>query len=385
MPPAASDSANSLPSRWPSHAGAGGKPETPLEARRCTVQLSTGRLYLDAAATPATALLGHDLPRLRPTDEPTVRRMISSLAPGYTCVALAPSYSSAVALATNLARSVSAPSRRILEMNALDGGLPSSPDPNDLILAWENETLARTGRWLASAAWQRPPDFIVIGDALALGSPFGAALASETRAASLELSQMAGDVAARLLSTDFNSFGNSSARPRSGIVDEAVPSATLSRVAAAIGTVEKEGLLQHGRELADYLAARLAAVRETCPQIESISRAGLLFHIEVAPPLTASLVRRRMCERGVLVASREPKNGGEKSDLQKSDQHEGKHVENGERENDGQSNAEDTTLIINAPLTLRIAEADVITGALRGALLDSPMPTASAPCSACSS
>ena len=59
------------------------------------MQLSTGRLYLDAAATPATAILGHDLPQLTPSDEPTVRRMISSLAPGYNCVALAQSYASA--------------------------------------------------------------------------------------------------------------------------------------------------------------------------------------------------------------------------------------------------------------------------------------------------
>ncbi len=340
-------------SHWPSHSSEGTKPEIPVEARRCTVQLSTGRLYLDAAATPATAILGHDLPQLTPSDEPTVRRMISSLAPGYNCVALAQSYASAADLAARLARSVSAPSSRVLKINALDGEPPASPDrddlnTNDLVVAYENETFARTGRWLASAAWQRPPAFIVIGDALALGLPFGAVLARETLAANPNLTQLASYSTATFLSTDPNALENS-AQPHDRIADGALSSATLSRAAAAVRIVEKEALLQHGRELAEYLTARLHAVRETCPQIESISSVGLFFRITLTPPLTASLIRRRMCERGVLVAI------------------------------DDQGD-----LVINPPLALRIAEADVITGALRGALLDSPMPTASAPCSACS-
>jgi hypothetical protein len=40
-------------------------------------------------------------------------------------------------------------------------------------------------------------------------------------------------------------------------------------------------------------------------------------------------------------------------------------------------------LAIDPPLPLRIAEADVITGALRGALLDLPMVSASPCCPAC--
>ena len=354
MPLQASGFRNSLPSHWPSHTSAGTEPETPVEARRCTVQLSTGRLYLDAAATPATALLGHDLPQLSPSDEPTVQRMISSLAPSYTCVALAQSYASAAGLAARLARSVSAPSSRVLEMNAFDGEPPASPNfkdsnPDDLIIAYENETLARAGRWFASATWQRPPAFIIIGDALALGSPFGAILARESLAANLDPSQLADDAAAPFVSTGSKTL-EQSAQPHGGISDVVVSSDSLSRVAAAIRIVEEEGLLQHGRELAEYLTARLHAVRETCPQIESISSAGLFFRIELAPPLTASLIRRRMCERGVLAAT----------------------------EDQGR-------LVINSPLALRIAEADVITGALRGALLDLPMPTFAAPCSACSS
>ena len=67
-----------LPSYWPSHtsvsSGAlapGHDLRHPLEARRCTVQLSTGRLYLDAVASPATALSGMTCRRCRlPMSQP---------------------------------------------------------------------------------------------------------------------------------------------------------------------------------------------------------------------------------------------------------------------------------------------------------------------------
>jgi 4-aminobutyrate aminotransferase-like enzyme len=371
-----------IQSHWPSHAGGGAKHESPVEARRCTVQLSTGRLYLDAASTPATALLGHDLPQLptadvppdAPPDAPIVQRMVSSLEPGYVCVAIASSYALAAGLAANLARCATGPTACILEWNALDGEPLGSRNLNDLLIAHENETLARTGRWLASAAWLRPPDFIVLGDALALGSPFGAVLARESLAANSAPAQVAGDCFVKSLNTsrksstisqndivDTGAFSGTSAETATKPTD----AAALARVAATIRTVEEEGLLQHGRELADYLAVRLAAVRESCPQIENISGPGLFFRIALAPALSASLIRRRMCERGVLAAS-----DGEGDER---------------RQNDAQTNAEQGTLVINPPLALRIAEADVITGALRGALLDSPMPTASAPCLACAS
>jgi acetylornithine/succinyldiaminopimelate/putrescine aminotransferase len=310
---------------WPGHSSSA-TAEIPVEARRCTVQLSTGRLYLDAAATAATALFGHDSPsQILTADAAAVQQMLSSLAAGYVCIAMTSCFISAANLAGQLAGVLAGLSGRVLEMDAIDGEGKRHTSGDLFVVAYENETLARTGRWLASAAWHRPPDLIVLGDALSRGSPFGAVLARESLAAKL----------------NFTGKG-------AGIATESADSASLARVAAAVTMVEGEGLLPHGREVADYLMNRLTAVRDSCPQFESICATGLAFRIALAPPFTAPQIRRRMCERGVLVAV------------------------------DDQSR-----LAINPPLPLRIAEADVITGTLRGALLDSPMPSAPACCAAC--
>jgi acetylornithine/succinyldiaminopimelate/putrescine aminotransferase len=293
----------------------GSSVKNPLDARRCTVQLSTGRLYLDAVASSATALLGHDLPHMPKTDAPTVERMLSSLARGYVCRAMMSSLAAANQFAAHFSRSASSSGRRVvvLEMNALDG---EPAVDADVLVVHENETLGRTGRWLASSAWKRTPDLVVVGEALALGFPFGAVLTREGRAANTALHD--------------------------------ADSAILARVAAAIAAVESEGLLQQGREVADYLMARLLSVRDSCPQIEKVGGSGLSVRIAFTPPLTATQIRRRMCERGVLVGI------------------------------DGEGR-----LAIDPPLALRIAEADVITGALRGAILGLPMVSASPCCAAC--
>jgi adenosylmethionine-8-amino-7-oxononanoate aminotransferase len=307
----------SVQSHWPTHTRAAGGDFTPgydvkhpLDARRCTVQLSTGRLYLDAVASPTTALLGHDLPSMPVTDEPTVERMLASLAPGYVCLAMTPSFAAAADSAARFGRSAAGAQGHVVEINALDGEPAAGAD---VLVVHENETLGRTGRWLGSTAWKRTPDFIVVGEALALGFPFGAVLARGGQPA------------------------NHDADP-----------AALARVAAAIAAVEKEGLLQQGREVADYLMARFLSIRDSCPQIERVEGSGLSFRIAFTPPLAATQIRRRMCARGVLAGI------------------------------DGAGR-----LSIDPSLPLRIAEADVITGALRGSIFSLPMVSASPCCAAC--
>jgi acetylornithine/succinyldiaminopimelate/putrescine aminotransferase len=313
-----------IQSYWPAHTPAlGGQPppqedaENPVDARRCTVQLSTGRLYLDALATPATALLGHDLPPTPAVDEATVQQMLSSLAPGYACVAMTQTFSAAADLAAQIGEYGS-----LVEINAI-AGEPASA--GRLLVALENETLGRTGRWLASSAWKHAADIIVVGEALALGSSFGAVLAREGFAAGLDLANRASTLAYQPASPE-----------------------SLARLSSAIHAVENEGLVQQGRDVANYLMARLAAVRESCPQIESVEGTGLSIRVTLASPHTAAQIRRGMCERGVLAGADGPRR-----------------------------------LAINPPLPLRIAEADVITGALRGALLGLPLPSAPVCCAAC--
>jgi acetylornithine/succinyldiaminopimelate/putrescine aminotransferase len=250
------------------------------------------------------------MPPVQTTDETTVERMLSSLGPGYDCVAMKSSLASAAEFAVRLGRSAAGADGRVIEMSAFEG---EPTGKADVLVVHENETLGRSGRWLGSAGWKRTPDFVVVGDALALGFPFGAVLAR-------------------------------GAHPSNHDAD----SASLARVAAAIAAVESEGLLEQGRGVAKYLMARLSSVRESCPEIETIEGLGLSIRITFAGPLSASQIRRRMCERGVLVGVDSA--GG---------------------------------LAIDPPLPLRIAEADVITGALRGSLLDLPMVSASACCAAC--
>lgn len=313
-----------IQSYWPAHTPAlGGQPppqedaEHPVDARRCTVQLSTGRLYLDALATPATALLGHDLPPTPAVDPATVLRMLSSLTPGYVCLAVTQSFAAAADLVAQLGDNGS-----LVEINAMAGEPVIAGRP---LVALENETLGRTGRWLGSTIWKHAPDIIVAGEALALGSPFGAVLAREGFAAGRDLANRAHVLAYQPASPE-----------------------SLARVSAAITAVESEGLLQQGRDVANYLMARLAAVRESCPQIENVEGAGLSIRVALASPHTAAKIGRGMCERGVLARVDGPRR-----------------------------------LAINPPLPLRIAEADVITGALRSALLGLPLLSAPVSCAAC--
>jgi len=262
-----------------------------------------------------------------------VKRALSSLAPGYSCVVTAPSFADAADLVASLCCSAAGTNGRLAEINALSGE-PTAVD--GLLVVNENETLGRTGRWLASSAWGRAPDVVVVGEALALGEPFGAVLVRD-------------------------GFAVSASR----VIRSAAPAA-LARVAAAIATVESEGLLRQGAEVADYLMARLQLMRDSCPQIASVDGTGLSIRITFAPPanesrsknsgkndrlkpgLLAAQIRRGMCERGVLVGV------------------------------DGAGR-----LVVDPPLPLRIAEVDVITGALRGALLGLPTVSASACCAAC--
>jgi len=243
--------------------------------------------------------------------------MLSSLTPGYTCVATTQSFTAAADLAAQLGDNGS-----LVEINAITGEPAIAGRP---LVSLENETLGRTGQWLASTVWRHAPDMIVVGEALALGSPFGAVLAREGFAAGLNLANLASAPAYRA----------------------ALP-ASLARVSAAIHAVESEGLLQQGRNVADYLMARLSAARESCPQVESVEGAGLSIRVTLASPHTAAQIRRGMCERGVLAGVDGPRR-----------------------------------LAINPALPLRIAEADVITGALRGALLGLPLPSAPVCCAAC--
>jgi acetylornithine/succinyldiaminopimelate/putrescine aminotransferase len=309
--------------------------ERPLEARRCTVQLRTGRLYLDALATPATSLFGHDLPPIVPIDPLRVRRRLSALSPDYISLALRPSFLAANDFAARLGRWAVGGGGQggVLRINAFEG---EPREDYELVIAEENETIARTGSWLSSAAWHRAPELIVLGEALALGDPFGAVLARR-------------DFAARLGSGTFEESSNEieSRFVSTGERQEATETA-ITRVAATIGFIEREEWLEHGRDLRNYLMARLAALCTNCSGIEKIEGEGLSVRLRLAPPFSATEVCRSLCARGVLTG-----------------------VDAAGR------------LAIDPPLATRIAEIDVIIGVLRASILGLPLITTSGGCAYC--
>lgn len=265
---------------WGLHGGAG----TIVEGRRCTVQFANGRLYLDAIASPATALLGHDPPPVVRVDEADLARALSALDPAYRCVALLRSREAAFAAAACLARDAA---------------------------VLEDDGFARSGGWLGSAVAAARPAFVVIGDALSAGAPFAALLARR-------------DVAG----------GKTASSPAP---DKAISATSAARAGGVLTAIREQDLLQHGTRLGAYLRERLESVRASHREIAAVEHAGLNVWVTLSEAVRAAELKRRICERGVLVGA-------------------------------------DTRnrIVIAPPLVMRFAEVDVITGAMRGALSGQP-------------
>ena len=282
-------------------------PDAVVDAHASTVQLESGYLYLDAAADPAHALLGHDDPPPVAAGAAEVAALLESLAPGHRTLALAADREAALALARRIAGDGAG------VVDALDGEPIVAAGR---LVAVENRSLGRTGRWLASSSWTRSPEVVVIGEALAAGAAFGAVL-------------VRADIAGthRGLATDADA-------------------AALARVAGVVAAVEAAALHDGAVRLGAYLTERLAALAAVDDAILAVE--GLPLGARVAfRSVSALRVKRKLCERGVLVGL------------------------DGDR------------LVILPPLVMRPAEIDVITGALRGALHDTPTWRPSACCAAC--
>ena len=289
-----------------------------VDARRCTVQLANGFLYLDAIADRATALLAHDAPPDVPTKPTEVRAMIEALAPSYHCAALAQSFDAAVAVATRFVAALGQ-ERDVVVADAACG--ETKPGGN-LAIVSERDTAGRTGEWILSRAWARRPDILLVGETLSAGKPFGAVLTT-------------GDIARRI--------------ELFGLHDECLlaQKTSLDCVAGVIQTVTQHDLIAGGSRLMAYLVERLRAVQATCDGIRSLIQSPVDVEIELAPPFTAAQIKRRMCERGVLVGLNHNR------------------------------------IVISPALPMRPAEVDVITGALRGAFANTPTWRPPVCCAAC--
>lgn len=289
-----------------------------VEARRCTVQLPNGFLYLDACATAATALLGHDRPIPERTDRSRVVQTLSGLHPDYLCASIGTSVPAMTNLAQQIAAAKAGQEANIHIVNVAAG----EPDlAGGAVIAVEDETIGRSGEWLASPYWRKPPALILLGSTIAAGKPFAALLMRRTA---------------------FDAVGP---------VDTGagMPAETLALVQRVIGTVKQQRLVELGRELMKYFRERLMRAADTCEKISDI-HFGMLSARVYFRGTTVTQVKRDLCERGVLVGGDDV--GG---------------------------------MIISPPLATRPAEIDVISGALRGACLGLPTTRIAACCPGCES
>jgi Aminotransferase class-III len=286
-----------------------------VDARRCTVQFENGHLYLDAIAAPSRALLGYDAPPpVQLSVEATVAR-IDGMSETYRCIALTAGLEEAVTIAADLVargRGEQGP-HRIVKAEQRE-----REDSDEPLIALENESLGRSGRWLASTGWNRPPDAIVIGDALAGGAPFAAVLADKANC----------EVA---MNTPWITC----------------PGETLQRAGAMIEAVLAERLLEQVPALDRYLHERIDSVRATCGDFGAVDFSPLRAVITMPTLAAGARLKRRLCERGVLVGL-----------------------------------DEQGRVVVAPPLVIRPAEIDVISGALRAALVDRPWRPAAC-CPAC--
>lgn len=239
-----------------------------VDAKRCTVQLQNGFLYLDAIASSQTSLFGYDPPAPVRSTPNEVKRLLSEIDSRYECVALSGDYD----IASRIVNTIGSKTCQILDARDLE---PRSDDGR-ISIVLEDETIGRAGVLIASTLWRRQPDIVVLGSALAWGEPFAAVLVSRLLRPSIP---------DRLTVTE----------------EHALPQTTVDRVAGALRVIEDEDVLDHARRVAAYFEERLRSLKETCPQIESLDVAGLSASIGLAPTLNAANVKRELCQRGVLV------------------------------------------------------------------------------------
>jgi len=290
-----------------------------VETRRCTVQMQNGFLYLDVLASHATALLGHDRPEPETANRGALIKSLARLHADYDCLAVCADAVEALLLAKKIGSVIAGDAQSVRVIGAEAGEPENAPG---IVVAVESETVGRSGVWLASAEWRNPPSFIIAGNVLAAGEPFGA-LFVERR------------IASRIPANSVSGFTPPS-------------DATIALVQATIDAVSAQRLVEKAKDLAAYFHNRLESVRASCSDIAEIQVAGLSARIRLNGDLTAAQLKRRLCERGMLAG------------------------------------VDDRGwLLIRPPLAIRLAEIDVISGVLRGALLGTAMARTAACCAAC--
>jgi hypothetical protein len=280
-----------------------------VDARGSTVQLANGFLYLDAATAPARSLNGWDAAPGAEASAADVVRRLDAMDEAYRCIALATHCDAA------LVKARAALAIPLVAVDAMEGD-PTAIGP---FAAIENLSLGRAGGWFASRVWGRRPEVVLVGESLAGGLPFAAALALRR--------------------------GDLSGAPPAD--DDALAPSALAAAAAMYDLLVGEERLDHARCVAAHLTERLQAL-EADAGGEIAALESMPFGARIGfRTRSAAAIKRKMCERGVLVG------------------------------------LEGDRLSIAPPLVFRPAEVDVVTGAMRGALWNVPTWRPAACCAAC--
>ncbi len=154
-------------------------------------------------------------------------------------------------------------------------GLRALADEHDLLLIFDEVQTGcgRTGHWFAYQRFGVTPDIITLAKALCGGIAGAAMLTTPQIARSLRPGMHAA------------TFGGNPIAARAGI--------------ATIETIEREGLLAHGRAMSDRFAGRLGELAQQCDLVEELRIEGMMIGLELAvegAPLVAQCL-----ERGLLI------------------------------------------------------------------------------------
>lgn len=133
--------------------------------------------------------------------------------------------------------------------------------------------MGRTGTWFGYQQTGVQPDVITLAKGLAGGVACGAMICR---------SEIAGDLKPGMHAS---TFGGNSLAMAAGL--------------ATGETIEREGLLDHVRELSQEVRDHLETVRATLPVIQEIRVCGMMIGIELSIPATPAVAK--CMERGVLI------------------------------------------------------------------------------------
>lgn len=250
------------------------------DSRSCTVQGKNGFLYLDAAPNTAHAMLGHNKLSVSQTSQRQVQDKLSGLSENYRCVSLSRSSNEALKIAQDLVTQLFSDSKELKVIDPISASYESDPVVNSdacmeklVLVADERQSIARTGEWFVSNSWKNKPSFIIVGEALAAGHPFGAVFAHRT--------------------IEMDDLTNSASQQ------------SLEVVNATLEAIARENLLSDTARLKKYFSEKLLSLRSTCPQDMEIKSVGLNAQITFATPELTEETLIGLRERGIILATDE--------------------------------------------------------------------------------